>query len=96
MDKMIHEAELNNTGVIRKYEDKRQEVFVSKAIMTEKECPFSGFASANALGPVGKRTCHQGHCLIVDNNRVVRAQIPGTRILEHQQDQMIHAALNFR
>jgi hypothetical protein len=64
-------------------------------ILSEINCPFSGFASANALGPVGNQTCHQGHYMIVDNQRVMRAQIPGTIVLEHMQDQMVHARLEF-
>lgn len=72
-----------------------QRVFNAAAIFGEKDCPYSGFASANALGPVGRQTCHQGHCMIVDNRRVMRAQIPGTIVREHMQDQMIHALLCF-
>ena len=64
-------------------------------ILDEKECPATGFTSANALGPVGRQTCHQGHCMIVDHQRVMRAQIPGTIVLEHMEDQMIHARLQF-
>jgi hypothetical protein len=38
---------------------------------------------------------HQGHCSIVDKNRVLRAQIPGTNVVEHFLDQMAHAVLYF-
>ena len=78
-----------------RYAENRPRVFNISPILSENECPFSGFASANALGPVGHQTCHQGHCMIVDNERVMRAQIPGTIVLEHMQDQMVHARLDF-
>lgn len=92
---MLHEADLVRPEARRAYEVNRPRVFKTEAILDEKECPYTGFASANALGPAGRRTCHQGHCMIVDNARVMRAQIPGTIVLEHMQDQMIHAALTF-
>lgn len=40
-------------------------------------------------------TCHMGHCMIVDNRGVMRTQLPGTPVLEHQQDLMTHAVLQF-
>jgi hypothetical protein len=33
--------------------------------------------------------------MIVDNQRVMRAQIPGTIVLECMQEQMVHACLDF-
>lgn len=93
---MLHEGDLLTPEGRARYSDNRPRVFKTEAILGEEECPYTGFASANALGPVGKQTCHQGHCMIVDNQRVVRAQIPGTIVLEHMQDQMIHAELVFR
>lgn len=95
MDEMIREAGLGTAEGRKKYEENRPRVFKPEAILSEEDCPYTGFTSANALGPVGERTCHQGHCMIVDNYRVMRAQIPGTIVLEHQQDQMIHAELSF-
>jgi hypothetical protein len=77
------------------YAENRPRVFKPEPFLDEEECPDTGFTAANALGPVGERTCHQGHCMIVDNQRVMRAQVPGTNVLEHQQDQMIHAELSF-
>ena len=95
MRDMLHEADLATPEGCAKYVANRPRVFKTEAILDEKECPYTGFTSANALGPVGKQTCHQGHCMIVDNFRVMRAQIPGTIVLEHMQDQMIHALLQF-
>ncbi len=92
---MLHAADLPTAEGRTRYVENRPRVFNTSAILDEKECPFTGFASANALGPVGRQTCHQGHCMIVDNQRVMRAQIPGTIVLEHMQDQMIHALLHF-
>jgi len=91
----LHEADLRTPAGRKRYAENRPKVFKTEAILSRKECPHTGFTSANALGPVGKQTCHQGHCMIVDRDRVMRAQIPGTIVLEHQQDQMIHAVLTF-
>lgn len=91
----LHEAELGTPAGRLRYEANRPRVFKPQALLDVAECPATGFTSANALGPVGRQTCHQGHCMIVDNQRVMRAQIPGTLVLEHQQDQFIHAALTF-
>ncbi len=92
---MLHERDLETEAARTFYIQNRQRVFKAAAILGKEECPVSGFASANALGPVGMRTCHQGHCMIVDNRRVMRAQIAGTIVLEHMQDQFIHAKLSF-
>jgi len=91
----LHEADLQTPAGRKQYEKNRPRVFNTNAILNKTKCPYTGFTSANALGPVGRQTCHQGHCMIVDNDRVMRAQIPGTIVLEHMQDQMIHAQLNF-
>ena len=95
IDEMLHEEDLATPEGSAKYVANRPRVFKTEAILDGKECPYTGFTSANALGPVGTRTCHQGHCMIVDNRRVMRAQLPGTIVLEHMQDQMIHALLRF-
>ncbi|MEI7437899.1 MAG: hypothetical protein WCL16_13925, partial [bacterium] len=92
---MLHSADLLTVEGRTRYAENRPRVFNTAAILDEKDCPYSGFTSANALGPVGRQTCHQGHCMIVDNQRVMRAQIPGTIVLEHMQDQMIHTQLTF-
>jgi predicted amidohydrolase len=92
---MLHEEALRTAEGREAYRENRPRVFKADAILGADECAGIGFASANALGPVGRRTCHQGHCMIVDNRRVMRAQIPGTNVLEHMQDQMIHAELRF-
>ena len=92
----LHAADLRTPAGRKRYRENRPKVFKAEAILGKQECPQTGFTAANALGPVGKQTCHQGHCMIVDNDRVMRAQIPGTIVLEHQQDQMIHARLDFR
>ena len=95
VDEMLHESDLLTEEGRKKYTENRPRVFLTEAILSEKHCAYTGFTACNALGPVGKRTCHQGHCMIVDNHRVMRAQIPGTIVLEHMQDQMIHAELSF-
>ena len=92
---MLHAADLLTTEGRTRYVENRPRVFKTEAILDDKECPFTGFTSANAMGPVGRQTCHQGHCMIVDNQHVMRAQLPGTIVLEHMQDQMIHAAMQF-
>jgi hypothetical protein len=95
MTDMLRAHALQSPEGRSRYEKNRPRVFNIAPILSENDCPFSGFASANALGPVGHQTCHQGHCMIVDNQRVMRAQIPGTIVLEHMQDQMVHALLAF-
>jgi predicted amidohydrolase len=92
---MLHEDALLTPEGRQAYTANRPRVFKTEAILSVEDCPLCGFTAANALGPAGVRTCHQGHCMIVDNQRVMRAQIPGTIVLEHQQDQMIHADLTF-
>ncbi len=92
---MLHESDLVTEAGQTKYREHRVQVFKTDAILDEKDCLYTGFTAVNALGPVGRQTCHQGHCMIVDNHRVMRAQIPGTIVLEHMQDQMIHALLCF-
>ncbi len=92
---MLHDSDLLTEEGRARYIANRPRVFKTEAILSEKECPFPGFTAANALGPVGHQTCHQGHCMIVDNQRVMRAQTPGTIVLEHMQDQLIHAELQF-
>ena len=91
----FRETELADPEKRALYEQYRNYVFLPQAIMTEEQCPLCGFASANALGFDGHSVTHMGHCLIVDNQRILRAQIPGTLVLDHQQDQMVHARLTF-
>ncbi len=95
IEEFLHEEDLQTPAGRRRYLLNQPRVFLREPILARRQCPFTGFTSANALGPIGPRTCHQGHCIITDNNRVLRAQIPGTIVLEHQQDQMIHALLRF-
>lgn len=95
LDDILAEADLQSQSGRAKYERTRKHVFRPQAILTKEDCPYTGFASANAMGPVGSTNFHQGHCMIVDNSRVVRAQIPGTTIREHAQDQLICVKLNF-
>lgn len=95
LDDILYEADLATQAGQSKYTRSRSAVFRAEAILGKEDCPYTGFASANALGPVGETNFHQGHCMIVDNQRVLRAQIPGTTIREHAQDQIICAKLNF-
>lgn len=95
MANMLHEEALDTVEGREHYAKFRKEVFIPDPILGADFCPHTGFTSANALGPFGSSTCHQGHCMIVDNRRTMRAQIPGTIVLEHMQDQLIHAELNF-
>ncbi len=94
MSEMINERSLSRKKTRDRYIENRPRVFNADAILANDQYPDMPFASANALGPVGKRTCHQGHCMITGADYVMRAQIPGTIVLEHQEDQMLHACLN--
>ncbi len=91
----LHEADLRTPDGRRRYIENRPRVFKTEAILDKEEGQGMGWTAANAMGPVGAQTCHQGHCMIVDNRGVMRAQLPGTIVLEHLQDQMIHAELSF-
>ena len=93
---MLHEVELDIPETRAAYERERARVFNPAAILDLSNNHGLGFASANAMGPVGTRTCHMGHCMIVDSRGVMRAQLPGTPVLEHQQDQMTHALVTIR
>ena len=91
----LHETELADPANRETYHTYRGYVCITKPSMSEEECPVCGFAAANAMGFDGRGVTHMGHCIIVDNHRVLRAQIPGTNVIEHHQDQMVHAVLNF-
>jgi predicted amidohydrolase len=92
----LSQDDLRTSQGQQKYIASRQRVFRPEAILPENDRPYGmGFVSANALGPMGRNTFHQGHCMIVDGLGVMRAQIPGTIVREHAQDQMIHSVLHF-
>ena len=92
---MLHEQDLAAPDSAERYREAREKVFITTPTVPDKWGLGIGFAAANAVGPVGEKTCHQGHCMIVDSGRVVRAQTPGTIVLEHMQDRLIHAKLDF-
>lgn len=92
---MLHESDLDTAEGRKVYEEQRARVCNTSGIVDLSENQGIGFASANALGPVGRRTCHMGHCMIADNRGILRAQIPGTPVLEHQQDRMVDALIAF-
>lgn len=89
----LHEEDLLTEDGRKRYIENRPRVFNTQAILTEAN--LGPFASANAMGYDGYFACHQGHSMIIDRNLVMRAQIPGTIVLEHLQDQMAHAVLMF-
>ena len=91
----LHEADLRTPEGRKKYVENRPRVFKTEAILEKEEAQGMGWTAANALGPAGAQTCHQGHCMIVDNGGVMRAQTVGTIVLEHQHDQLIHAEVSF-
>ncbi len=94
VSKMLHECDLTTLEGRKRYEEARAQVFITDAVIEKDEYPRC-FVSANAMGPVGRRTCHWGHCIIADRHGVLRAQLPGTNVFEHQQDSLIHAELSF-
>lgn len=91
----LPEATLDTPEARDTYTEYRQYVYLPQPILSEQDCPLTGFAAANAMGFDGRGITHMGHCMIVDNHRVVRAQIPGTNIAEHLQEQMVHAVVSF-
>jgi len=55
----------------------------------------SANVACNALGRAGARTCHLGHCSIVDNFGTLRVQVTGTNVREHINPQLISAVLTW-
>jgi len=90
----IAETDLAAPENLLKYIDNRTRVFIPHAVIPAHEFKLA-LATANALGDDGVFMTHQGHCLIIDRHRIVRAQIPGTNIADHFLDQMAHAVLYF-
>ena len=91
----ITEAEAGTPEGLLKYIDESRPRFYEP----RQTIPAGEFkvakAYANSLGDDGAFMTHPGHCLIVDRNRIVRAQINCTNVVEHFLDQMIHAVLYF-
>lgn len=92
---MLQQNELATEEGCRRYTENRPRVCHIDAFDTKAKEWGSGFVSANALGPIGRETCHQGHCLIVDSQGVLRAQAVGTIVLEHMHEQLINAVLTW-
>ncbi len=90
----LAEADLA-TAAGREYARKyRKCVFLADYLSDPDDVPRA-FASANALGYDGRDVTNLGHCIIVDRFGTMRAQIPGTVVREHQEDQMVHATLTW-
>ena len=90
----LHESELAEPEAREWYLANRHHTFIADAIVDPGRW-HTGFTSANAMGPDGRGITHQGHCIITDRQNIMRAQLPGTIILEHQQDAFVHAELTF-
>jgi hypothetical protein len=95
MAEMMSARDLQTEEGRKRYAENRPRVFLPGPFHEPSCLPHAGLAAVNALGPAGKETCHQGHGLIFDTNQVIRAQMQGTIVLEHQQDQMIHSVIEF-
>ncbi len=91
----LHEADLATEEGLKRYVENRPRVFNTDAVVAEVREHRLGWTTCNAMGRAGANTCHQGHSMIVDNNGLMRAQMPGTIVLEHQEDALIHATLTF-
>ncbi len=90
---MLCQADLVTSEGRDKYEQNRPRVCLPDAFdpnFAEWGCAL---VTANALGPAGAGTCHQGHCIIVDSFGVLRAQAEGTIVREHMHEQLINAVL---
>jgi predicted amidohydrolase len=90
----LHETELVDPAQRALATEYRGYVCLQQAFIDETRRPL-GFCAANAMGFDGRKMHHMGHCLIADTYGTLRAQIPGTLIIEHQQDQMVHALVTF-
>ncbi len=91
----LHEADLATEEGLKKHVANRSRVFNTDAVLTEVREHGLGWTACNAMGRAGANTCHQGHSMIVDNSGLMRAQMPGTIVIEHQEDTLIHATLTF-
>lgn len=92
---MLHQTDLATPEGRGRYEQNRPLVFLPDAFDPRFPDWGSALVAANALGPAGAATCHQGHCIIVDNLGVLRAQAVGTIVREHMHEQLINAVLHF-
>ena len=90
----LTEADMKTAEGKLRYIDNRPRVCLPHALVPSHEFEIA-IATANALGDDGAFMTHQGHCVIVDQNRVLRAQIQGTIVVDHFLDQMTHAVLYF-
>ncbi len=95
LDEMLCQRDLATPEGRGKYEQNRPRVFLPDAFDPKFAEWGSALVTANALGPAGAATCHQGHCVIVDNMGVLRAQAVGTIVREHMHEQLINAVLHF-
>ncbi|MCL1857338.1 MAG: hypothetical protein FWF84_06860 [Kiritimatiellaeota bacterium] len=91
----LSQAELLTDEGRKKYEENRPRVCMPNPFDADFQKNKLGFTSANALGRAGAKTCHQGHCIITDQNGVLRAQAVGTIVREHHHQQLINAILTF-
>lgn len=92
----LGQSDLETPEGRRRYEENRPRVCIATAFDPQCQEWGSAFVSSNALGPAGTQTCHQGHCIIVDAQGVLRAQAVGTLVREHMHAQVINAVLSFR
>jgi predicted amidohydrolase len=92
---MLSQADLATPENRTRYELNRPAVCLPDAFDPKFPEWGSAFVSANALGRAGETTCHQGHCIIVDNQGVLRAQAVGTIVQEHMHEQLINAVIHF-
>ncbi len=91
----LGQADLASPDGRTRYEENRPRVCIATAFDPQQAEWGSAFVSSNALGPAGAQTCHQGHCIIVDAQGVLRAQAVGTIVREHMHSQLINAVLQF-
>lgn len=95
LSEYMHSSMLDSDEGRAWYTADRAKVFLSDAIIDQAKAPFPGFASSNALGNDSRCSVHRGHCAIIDTKRVLRAQIPGTNVIDYFQDQFCHARITF-
>lgn len=95
LDEMLSQDDLLTPEGRQRYEQNRPRVCLPDAFDPKFKEWGSALVTANALGPAGAATCHQGHCIIVDHLGVLRAQATGTMVREHMHEQLINAVLHF-
>jgi len=94
-DNTLTQADLLTEDGRKRYAENRERVCLPGPFDPGFDKWKSANVTSNAMGRAGERTCHQGHCIILDNFGVLRTQVTGTIVREHLNPQIISAVLTW-